>query len=79
MPLTRLNLERCIGEAYEDAVVRGYEFHRAYKSRDFLCSSSSRRAQPLSRYANMPVATFGSHESSMPSPPRNDENYSPSE
>ena len=28
LPLTRLNLERCIGEAYEDAVVRGYEFHR---------------------------------------------------
>ena len=28
MPITCLNLERCIGEAYEESVVRGYEFHQ---------------------------------------------------
>ena len=25
LPITCLNLERCIGEAYEESVVRGYE------------------------------------------------------
>ena len=28
LPITCLNLERCIGEAYEESVVRGYEFHQ---------------------------------------------------
>ena len=31
------------------------------------------------RRTPMPVSVFGSHESSLPSPSYNDENYSPSE